>query len=335
MGYQVVVSTRIWKKAVVGAVHAARLRDGCRAGVLALLLGWSAAACAQLLGQPGAAGMVTARWHASKDTDDFSVRRAAVGYLWNKGWGLEARTSHYSAPGWDASGTAVSGVYHSQTKERLLGARLGSDVTNGSQTTIGMLDYLRYLSPTTAVGISLERDVIDSVRSIESGINYTAGMLVLDHAFGPRASVGASLGNIWYSDGNERRQLRTRWNYELIQESGLNSYVKTRHFRNTEPYNGYYFAPEEAEEYSLGLSWRKALTDGVTLLLQGDAGRQFVDGEAKGLWNALVGLQSSHRARVRWRLALEARNDASSNRSVAAEDYRYTMLSGYLFLPLD
>src|SRR5690606_7697580 len=123
MGYQVAVSTRIWRKAAVGAVHAARLRDGCRACVLALLLGRSAAACAQLLGQPGAAGMITARWHASKDTDDFSVRRAAVGYLWNKGWGLEARTSHYSAPGWDASGTAVSGVYHSQTKERVLGAR--------------------------------------------------------------------------------------------------------------------------------------------------------------------------------------------------------------------
>ena len=302
----------------------------CLASMLCALM-----AVSPVMAQEARPGAITSRWHFSEDTDNFRSQRVALGYLWGSGWGVEARTSHFSAPGWSADGKTLSGVYQSRNADTSINARLGLDETKGDSTAVGSLDYMRNLSRETALGLSVERDVVDSVNSINNHIRYTAGALVLDHAFTDRANVGVSAGNVWYSDGNERRQLRTRWNYELVPQSGLNAYAKTRHFRNTQPYNGYYFAPEDAAEYSAGLSWRKAVSESAVLQLQGDAGRQFIDGEAKGLWTFLVGLQSHHRARVQWRVAFEVRNDASSNRSVGDQDYRYMMLTGHLLFPLE
>lgn len=280
------------------------------------------------------AGALTSRWHFSEDSDDFRSRRVALGYQWGSGWGMEARVSHFSAPGWSANGKTLSGAYQSRSNDASLSARLGVDETQSASTAVGMFDYMRKVTRDTALGVSVERDVVDSINSINNHIRYTAGAVVLDHAFSQRANVGVSAGNLWYSDGNQRRQLRTRWNYEIVPDSGLNAYVKTRNFRNTQPYNGYYFAPETADEYSAGLSWRTALSDSVVLHVQGDAGRQFIDKAPKGLWTVMVGLQSHHRARTQWRVAFEARNDASSNRSPGDEGYRYMMLTGSLLFPL-
>ena len=163
----------------------------------------------------------------------------------------------------------------------------------------------------------MERDVVDSVNSVDNRIRYTAGALVLDHAFTDRASVGVSLGNTWFTDGNQRRMLRSRWNYELVPDSGFNAHVKTRHFRNTEPYNGYYFAPRSVGEYAAGLSWRTAAWRQRSFFRsQGDLGRQRIDSEAKGLWTAAAGLQSRNRARVQWRIALDVRNDCELEQRV-------------------
>lgn len=277
---------------------------------------------------------ITSRWHFSEDTDNFRSQRLALGYLWASGWGMEARASQFSAPGWRAEGKTLSGVYQSRSDDAVIGARLGLDETKDATTPVGMFDYMRKVSRETGLGVSMERDVVDSVNSIDNHIRYTAGFLILDHAFTDRTNVGVSAGNIWYSDGNQRRQIRSRWNYELVPDSGFNVYAKTRHFRNTQPYNGYYFAPEHAEEYSLGLSWRTTLSKSVVLQLQGDAGRQFIDNEPKGLRTFLVGLQSPHRSPVQWRMAFEVRNDASSNLNPGDAGYRYRMLTGSLIFPL-
>jgi hypothetical protein len=120
-----------------------------------------------------------------------------------------------------------------------------------------------------------------------------------------------------------------------LPDSGFNAHIKTRHFRNTEPYNGYYFAPQSVHEYAAGLSWRTALGDKAVFQVQGDLGRQRIDAESKRLWTAAASLQSRNRARVQWRIALEVRNDGSSNNAVAGASYRYTALTGQLLFPLD
>ncbi len=291
---------------------------------------------AQAQAQEGSKGMLTGRLHFSTDTDDFDTRRLSLGYLWASGWGLETRASHYSAPGWSATGRALYGAYRSHTDAYTLDARLGVDDTRAARSIGGALEYLHKLTPATSAGVSLERDVVDSVRSVDNRIRYTAGALVLDHAFSDRAGVGASLGNTWFTDGNQRRMLRTRWSYEILPGSGWSAYVKTRHLRNTQPYNGYYFAPRSAQEYAGGMSWRSAVGDSAVFLAQADLGRQRIDGESKGLWSALVGLQSRNRAAVQWRVALELRNDGSSNNApVTGGSYRYTALTAHLLFPLD
>jgi hypothetical protein len=90
------------------------------------------------------------------------------------------------------------------------------------------LDYLRHITTDTGLGVSAGRDVVDSEPGIEKGLTYNSLLLVFDHQFTSRFSVGIAVGALWFSDDNTRPLLRTRWNDEVVANSGLNAYIKTR-----------------------------------------------------------------------------------------------------------
>ncbi|MDR2031254.1 MAG: hypothetical protein LBP86_03125 [Azoarcus sp.] len=278
---------------------------------------------------------IDAEWLFSHDSDKFDEARISLGYRYANGWGVNANLARYRAPDWSASGRCLAATYARREASRSLEAALGATRTGNHTMLAGRFDYLQSLTENTALGLSAERDVVDSVQGINQGIAYTTLMLVADHNFGPRSNVGIATGQTWFSDDNRRPILRMRWNYELLPEHGLSAYLKTRHYRNTRPYHGNYYAPERLGEASLGLSWRTALNDHVVFFTGADAGRQRVDHDANvSIWNVLAGLQSHRRAPVQWRIALEISNNAPSMFSQSEGSYRYFSLTGYLRIPL-
>jgi hypothetical protein len=75
---------------------------------------------------------------------------------------------------------------------------------------------MRHITQSTSLGVSAERDVVDSIAGIEQGLTYNSLMRVLDHQFTPRFTVGAVAGATWFSDHNTRPMLRTRWSYDPL-----------------------------------------------------------------------------------------------------------------------
>lgn len=279
----------------------------------------------------GAQPAVDAELRATRDSDDFSERTLALGWTSSAGAGLRVGAMRYTAPGWQRSGRLLAATYRRHAAGSRLDLSAGAaelgDFTHG----VGSLEYLRELSPGSSLGVSAERNYVDSVRSIESGVRFTHVALVGDHRFGERFDVGVSAGALRFSNDNTRRQLRTRWNFSLHEPWGLNLFLKTRHHWNSHPYRPEYFSPERLQELSLGLSSRVAVAGALVLSLQADAGRQRTEFDSKPLWSYSLGLGSPRSSRIGWRVALQASNAASSSSTEGG--YRHASLVAQLTLP--
>ena len=287
---------------------------------------------------PGAHGALIGDFLYSDDSDRFQEERFNAGYLFSNNWGFGTSFTHYSSPGWSALGYGAYGLYRERGTQQTVDARLGVMDTHGYTTAVGTLDYMRHITADTGIGVSAERDVVDSIVGLERGLTYTSLVLVLDHQFTPRFSMGAVAGALWFSDNNTRPLLRTRWNYELIANSGLNAYIKTRTYSDSNPYLGDYYSPRWLNEYSGGLSWRTAINDKVLFFVSADAGRQNTSDGANNIWSARTGLEN-HRSRashVQWQIAVETTNNSSFGfMSGGGAGYRYTSVMGRLFIPLN
>jgi hypothetical protein len=285
---------------------------------------------------PGAYGALIGDMVYSNDSDHFQEERGSLGYLFANGWGLAASLTHYGAPDWSATGRGGYAVYRQHSAQQTVDALLGVMDTDGHTTGTGTVDYMRKITASTGLGVSVERDVVDSIQGIEQGLTYNSLALVLDHQFTPRFNVGAVAGALWFSDNNTRPILRTRWNFELVANSGLNLYVKTRTYSDSNPYQGNYYSPRWLNEYSGGLSWRTAISNKVVFFVSADAGRQNTSDATSNIWSARAGLQNHRSRRVQWQIAVETTNNmASGFMSGGGTGYRYTSVMGRLMIPLN
>lgn len=310
----------------------ARWRTLSVAGALAI----STLAHAQSHDAPGVHGALTGDTLFSSDSDRFQEERTNLGYLFSNGWGLGASITYYDAPDWSAVyGRGLYGQYRRHDTQQTIDARLGVMDTNGHTTPIGTVDYMHRVTANTSLGVSVERDVVDSIRGIDQNLMYDSLALVLDHQFTPRLTVGAVIGAMWFSDHNTRPMLRTRWNYELIANSGLNAYIRTRTYSDSNAELGNYYSPSWLNEYAGGLSWRVALGTRAVFFVSGDFGHQNTDGGGANIWSARIGLQN-HRSRyVQWQVAVETTNNHAVGFTGGGNNYQYTAVTGRLMVPFN
>lgn len=303
------------------------------AGILTICT--SVSAYAQSHDGPGKYGALTGDLLFSNDSDHFNEERANLGYLFSTGWGLGASVTHYDAPDWSESGRGLYGQYRQHDAQQTLDARLGVMDTGNRTTVTGMLDYMRHVTKDTALGVSAERDVVDSISGLEQGLTYDSLALVLDHQFTPRFTVGAVAGAMWFSDHNARPMLRTRWNYELVANSGLNAYIKTRNYYDSDPDLGDYYSPRWLAEYSGGFSWRTALGDKAIFFVSADLGRQNTENGGVNILGARIGLQNHRSRTMQWQVAVETTNNHAAGFAGGDGSYRYTSVMGRLLFPFN
>lgn len=275
---------------------------------------------------------VSGTFFASRDSDDFLESKQTLGYTSAIGWGLRAGPMRYTAPGWAASGTLLAGTYKRSSDTRTMDAHLGVARVSGFNYLVGGLDYMERLTPATALGVSAERDFVNSIRGIDTGMHFTALALVLDHAFSERFNVGVAAGSALFSNDNNRPILRTRWNFSLHEDYGLNIFLKTRNYRNTNAYRPEYFSPERLSETSAGLSARFEVAHAVVLSASVDAGQQRIDGVSEPIWRATLGVASRRNDPVQWFVGVEA-SDAAPLFSGQSGSYRYTSATARISVP--
>lgn len=275
---------------------------------------------------------ITGALQVSHDSDAFNERKASVGYVDAQGWGLRTGALQYAAPGWSGSGASLSATYRKDSAEHRTEASLGAARIAGQDYLVGMLDHMRHLRPGASLGVSVERDFVNSMRGIQEGLSYTSLALVGDYTFTDRFNVGLSAGTTAFSNDNNRPILRTRWNYALDERYGLNAYVKTRNYRNSNPYRAEYFSPGRLNELLLGLSARFVVADSAVLSASVDTGRQHIDGASEPVWNVNLGLASRRGSRIEWAVGLEATNSASLF-TTSALSYRYVSAFARIRVP--
>jgi hypothetical protein len=275
---------------------------------------------------------VSGGFFASQDSDDFRESKQTLGYTTASGWGVRAGALRYTAPGWAASGNLAAATYKQVNKSRTLDASLGAARVAGTNYWVGALDYMEHVTPATAVGLSMERDLVNSIRGIDNGVHFTAVAAVLDHAFNEQFNVGVAAGTALFSNDNQRPILRTRWNYSINERYGINAYVRTRSYHNTNAYRPEYFSPERLHEASAGVSSRFEVAQAFVLSASIDAGQQRIDGTSDPTWRGTLGIASRRNSAVQWFLGIEASNTAPLFGGRTGS-YRYTSATGRVSVP--
>jgi hypothetical protein len=275
----------------------------------------------------------SAELHVSHDSDGLNQRQLTAGFSGAAGWGLKAGAMRFTGPdGWNADGQRLVATYRHESEGVQLDANAGVVKLGSHDRAVGALDVMRKVASASSLGLSVERNLVDSVRGIDAGLVFTSLALVADHAFNERFNVGLAGGSTWFSNDNRRPFLRTRWNASLYEPVGLNAYLKTRSYRNSNPYRAEYFSPERLNEVSLGLSTRLAVAGRAVLSAALDSGQQHTEAGREAIWSVSVGVSSVRDAPLRWSLALQAANTAALFGGDVG-NYRYTSLLGQMNVP--
>lgn len=278
------------------------------------------------------AQFATGDFFVSHDSDDFTELRVTAGATATNGFGAVTGAMHYSSPGWSANGALLAATYKRYGREQQVDASLGAARIDGQSYLVGAADYLYRWADGNALGAAFERSVVNSRGGIEDGITYNALALVGDYVFTPRINVGVAVGTTLFSDDNNRPFLRTRWNLALTEAYGLNAYLKTRSYRNSDPDRPQYYSPSSLNEVSLGLSVRTRPADHVVLTAWVDGGMQYTSNGNEPIWSAFVGLASPQGEPLRWRIGFIATNTASLLTSQSGA-YTYGSLAGQIDIP--
>jgi hypothetical protein len=281
---------------------------------------------------PGVAQSIQGSLFLSHDSDSFDEYRATAGYSGEHGFGLAAGAVRYTAPGWSANGALLAGTYQERGRLRQVDASVGVARIDGQDYLVAGIDFLHRWEEGHALGFGFERNIVNSQGGIEDGIVFNSLALVGDYVFSAPFNVGLAGGTTYFSDSNNRPFLRTRWNYSLNEQYGLNAYLKTRSYRNSDPDRPQYYSPAWLNEASLGLSSRWLATESVVLSASLDAGMQYTNTDNQPIWGAFLGLASPRNSAIRWSVGVLATNTASLLTSQSGA-YRYLSATAQLSLP--
>ena len=279
-----------------------------------------------------AAQFVTGTFFYSRDSDSFEEFRLGAGFTADNGFGLAAGAVRFNAPGWSENGALLAGTYKENSRIRQVDANIGVLDLAGQHHAVGGLDYLHRWESGNAFGVSVERNIVNSQGGVEDEILQNTVALVGDYAFSPSFNVGLAGGVICFSGGNTRPVLRTRWNYELDPQFGLNAYLKTRSYTNSEPDQPQYYSPSRLNEASLGLSSRWLAAPGVVLSASADGGVQSTEDGSEPIWSAFFGLASPRQEPIRWNVGVLATN-SSSFLTTQSGAYRYLSATAQINVP--
>lgn len=281
---------------------------------------------------PAAAQAVTGSFFYSRDSDSFEETRIGAGWTADNGFGIAAGAVRFTAPGWAEHGALLAGTYREFTRRRQVDASVGALDLAGQVYLVGLVDFMHRWDTGNALGASVERNVVNSQGGIEDQIVQNTAVLVGDYLFTPTFNVGLAGGLTYFSDGNARPVVRTRWNYELVPEYGLNAYLKTRSYTNSDPYRPQYYSPARLNEASLGLSARWLAHERTVLSLALDGGVQSTESDDEPIWSAFFGLASPRNEPIRWSVGVLATN-TSSFLTTQSGAYRYLSATAQIYIP--
>lgn len=190
-----------------------------------------------------------------------------------------------------------------------------------SDTTVGSAEAVWQPTEPLVLSLGHARNAIDTVEALQDDVVQDAYTFAADYN-AAKWGAYASVAEIDYSDGNDRSMLTTKVHASVWERAGTSAYIRTRHYRNSDPYSPYYYSPETYDRWLVGASSR--VRAGQNLVLSGhmDVGHQKADGESDLGWTTQLRLES--RPSKDWTFR------ATMGIDQTRPDYRYKYIMGYI-----
>lgn len=281
---------------------------------------------------------------ASEDTDRSRVQSVTLGAglytdpdksLFNR-VGYRHAFYRFTAPGFALRGNAdllfASRSWDTSRGELRTEGEVGQiRLDNGRSHAIGFGQVVGRINPQVGYEVRLERHIVDSPASLQSGIVYNALTAAADYEVTPRFVLSGVLGQINFSDDNRRPMARAKATYVISEEHGFSGYVRGRYYRDSNPYTGNYFSPERFGEVLGGVGIRRRVGEiKGTLSAFAEYGRQRIDGSGSPVYGWQVRYESFVHQMWRLELALGAQSTAGT---LGGSGYRYRYGRVSLLIP--
>ena len=107
------------------------------------------------------------------------------------------------------------------------------------------------------MGFAFASDLVESTRSIQTGTRYYYTAVDGDYLLSDNININVILGNVNFTDDNNRPFIRTKTTWTFLPEYGVSTYLRTRNQSDTNPGSTNYFSPDTLAQQAIGLAIRK------------------------------------------------------------------------------
>lgn len=220
----------------------------------------------------------------SSDSEGFSTYKYKAGYLplyehGEKYTGIAYQHNYFTQGSWNSTGEQYTLMTKAINPRTALGYNLniGYNTENGHQLVTTDSNYGFRVTDSTKAEVMVNRDRVETQNSLNNGIYYTLGGVVVEQQVLERLTAILMGANMYFSDTNTRPIVRAKLIYDLVPEYGLTAQLRYRQFRdtNTNVANNY-FNPSTYNETMIAFGARKRIA-GWMLSGTAGVGRQTVN----------------------------------------------------------
>lgn len=104
-----------------------------------------------------------------------------------------------------------------------------------SQHIIADAELKLVMTDSLTLGITAATDVVESVRSLQTGTTYVYVAGDMDLLLDENLNLNVIAGDVHYSDNNDRLFIKTKLTWTFIPEYGLSTYLRTKSQTDTNP----------------------------------------------------------------------------------------------------
>lgn len=123
---------------------------------------------------------------------------------------------------------------------------------------IGDMNFNYHYNKNMILSLATYGDVVNSTNAMQEQIVFNGYALTIDY-YNKYGGMAANIGQMYFSDGNVRDMVNLKIFADI--RDGLNIYLRTRQYGDSEPNNGIYWSPEMYSRYGLGIGFRQRFYD--------------------------------------------------------------------------
>ncbi len=266
----------------------------------------------------------------SSDSEGLKVSKFNASYLpiYNHGdsnSGIKLQHSNFNQQSWSTSANQLTFVSKSLDPIATQGYQiyLGVNQINGKSIITSDSQYSFELQTKTKVELILNRDRVETQKSLENDISYTMLALNVDHEISKNLTAVGMIGNMSFSDSNSRPFIRLKLIADVMPDYGINFQLRFRQYHSTDiNVQRNYFNPEDYHEAMALIGFRQWI-QGWVLTGSLGYGKQKIDNEK---YTKTRQIDFSMTSPVNDRIFLRLRLGFNQSAGFQGPDYSYKYL---------